>query len=76
MPPTRESITMLCSLLNLKITSTKAIDAVLYCRGSQLEKAPAEDFNMNDLVKWFLINIKTMHHDNLKKVDPDWLYKK
>jgi hypothetical protein len=76
MPPTRESIIMLCTKLNLKIKPTKVIDCVLYCRGPKQERAPSEDFDMNLLVKWFLINIKTLHHDNLKKVDPDWLYKK
>ena len=59
--------------MNLKITPTKCIDAVLYCRGPQMEKANPDDFEMTSLVKWFLINIKTMHHDDIKKADKDWV---
>ena len=75
MPPTRESIQLLCKAMNLKITPTKSIDAVLYCRGPKMEEAPPANFQMIDLVKWFLINLKTMHHDDIKKADVNWVKK-
>jgi hypothetical protein len=46
MPITRESMMLLCNAMNIKITPTKCIDAILYCRGPLLEKAPPEDFEM------------------------------
>jgi len=41
-----------------------------------MEKANPDDFEMTSLVKWFLINIKTMHHDDIKKADKDWVFMK
>jgi hypothetical protein len=44
MPITRENMKILCSAMNLRITPIKIIDAVLYCRGPKMEKAPPSNF--------------------------------
>ena len=44
MPITREGMIILFKSMNLKLKPTKAIDAVIYCRGPKMEQAPEEDF--------------------------------
>lgn len=48
--------------MNLKITPTKAIDAIIYCRGKDMENGADEDFDIQKLVQWFLMNMKVMQH--------------
>ena len=58
-PITRDGMVTLCNSMNLKIKPTKAIDAVIYCRGPKMEQSPEEDFNIEKLVHWFQMNTST-----------------
>ena len=73
MPPTREGFAQLCKMMNLKISPTKILDALLFIRGPQMEDSNPDEFDFDKVVQWFLINIKTMKHLDLSKVDPDWI---
>ena len=75
MPITREGMLILCKSMNLICTPTRAIDAVIYCRGEKMENGPESEFSMKKLVQWFLLNMKTMQHQDTKLVDTNWLIK-
>ena len=47
----------------------RSLDAILYCRGVKMENAPPEQFSLNKLVQWFLLNQKVLEHENLDKAD-------
>ena len=72
-PPTRSSLDLLFRALNLKIAPTKLIDALIYSRGPKMEDEPAENFNEDKLVQWFLLNLKTLKHIDYNLADPEWL---
>ena len=74
-PITRDGMVTLCNSMNLKIKPTKAIDAVIYCRGPKMEQSPEEDFNIEKLVHWFQMNMKTMQHADPSKADQNWVIK-
>ena len=59
--------------MNLKITPTKVLDALLFIRGPQMENSDPEEFEMDKVIQWFLLNMKTLRHDDLSKADQTWL---
>mmetsp|Transcript_16948 Transcript_16948/g.26094 ORF Transcript_16948/g.26094 Transcript_16948/m.26094 type:complete len:90 (+) Transcript_16948:449-718(+) len=73
MPPTRESFKLLCKYMNLKVTSRRCIDAIIYCRGPKLEEEDPSTFSMDKLIKWFIINAKILEHEDKERADPAWL---
>ena len=75
MPPTREGFAQLCKGMNLKITPTKILDALLFIRGPSMENSDPEEFDFDKVIAWFMLNIKTMRHLDLSKADPVWLKK-
>ena len=72
-PPTRDSFKLLCMALNLEISENKVYDAIVYCRGPKLEQEPEDNFSMDKLTQWFLMNLKTFKHINYEFADQDWL---
>jgi hypothetical protein len=44
-----------------------------------MDNADPAEYSINKLVKWFVMNVRTLNHISLKKegvVDPDWLEEK
>lgn len=37
-----------------------------------MEEEPPENFNLDNLVQWFLLNLKTLKHIDFNLADPDW----
>jgi hypothetical protein len=72
-PPTRWSLNLLFRAINLKVSPTRLIDALIYSRGPKMDEEPAENFNMDKLIQWFLLNLKTIKHIDYKLADPEWL---
>lgn len=72
-PPTRHSLKLLFEALNLFVAPTKLIDALIYSRGPKMEEEPAENFDLDKLVQWFLLNLKTLKHIDYKYADPEWM---
>ena len=73
MPPTREGLKKLFKALNLDVPPVKRIDCLVYCRGKRMEYSNPDDFNIQRLMKWFLMNIRTFKHISNKDIDPEWL---
>lgn len=71
-PPTRHSLELLFRALNLRVAPTKLIDALIYSRGPKMEEEAPENFSVDKLVQWFLLNLKTLKHIDYKLSDPEW----
>lgn len=71
-PPTRQSMVLLFQALNLRVSPTQLIDALIYSRGPKMEDEPPENFSLDNLVQWFLLNLKTLKHIDFKIADADW----
>ena len=73
MPPTRDGLARLFEALNLYATTVTCIDCLLFCRGHKLEKSNPDDFNIDKMIQWFSLNIRTLKHINYEGVDPEWV---
>jgi len=74
MPPTKAGLQKLFVLMNLDVSPGKLLDCLVYCRGKKLEQSiEPEDYDSSKLVQWFVMNIRTLKHLDLKKVDPGWV---
>ena len=71
-PPTRDSFKLLCKALNMEISESKILDAIICCRGANMENEPEENFSMEKLVQWFSRNIKMLKHLKYDVADKDW----
>ena len=49
-PPTRDSFKLLCKALNIEISERKVLDAIICCRGINMEKEPEENFEIDKLI--------------------------
>ena len=65
-PPTKYSFELLCKALNLKVTPTRIYDAIIYSRGPKMDEEPPEKFSYKKLIHWFLMNLKTIRHENVE----------
>lgn len=72
-PPTRESFKLLCKALNLEISESQILEAIVCCRGPKLEQEPEEKFSIDKLTQWFVNNLKLLKHLDYDNADPDWL---
>lgn len=72
-PPTRKSMNLLFRALNLSVAPTKMLDCLIYCRGPKMEDEPPENFDIDKLVDWFILNLKTLKHIDYNLANPDWL---
>ena len=73
MPPGRVCLTKLFDSINLSVPTVSIIDCILYCRGPKMENSDPEEFEMDKLVQWFILNIRTFKHQRSEGVDPYWL---
>ena len=74
MPPTKESLNRLFLKLNLYVPSYKVLDCLVHSRGTRMEEAPPEEFQMKRLVQWFELNLRSLKHLDERKVeDEGWL---
>ena len=62
MQPTKKGLDKLFQKLNLYVPTLKIVDCLVYCRGKAMEDAPPEDFEMEKLVGWFELNLRTLKH--------------
>lgn len=69
MPPTRDGLARLFEAINLYATTVTCIDCLLFCRGHKLEKSNPEDFNIDKLIQWFTLNIRTLKHISYEGID-------
>mmetsp|Transcript_2782 Transcript_2782/g.4363 ORF Transcript_2782/g.4363 Transcript_2782/m.4363 type:complete len:116 (-) Transcript_2782:180-527(-) len=74
LPPTKQTLVKLFDLLNLDVSPVKVIDCLVYCRGKKMDEADPEEFQMNSLYEWFMINLRTLKHLSLDRVDKEWIY--
>ena len=49
-PVTRMSVLEICKHMNLRITQMQAIEAILHCRGKQMEASAEEDYHYDKLI--------------------------
>ena len=71
-PPTRDSFKLLCKALNMEISESKILDAIICCRGIKMEDEPEENFSMEKLIQWFSRNIKLLKHLKYEFADQEW----
>ena len=57
LPITKEGIVRLFKALNLHCTEMTAYEALLYCRGKQMESGPEDAFDFDKMIKF--INMKS-----------------
>jgi hypothetical protein len=46
--------------MNLRITQMQAIEAILHCRGNQLEASPEEDYDYEKLINFLQNKIQVL----------------
>ena len=68
MPPTKKGLDTLFKKLNLYVPTLKIVDCLVYTRGKAMEDAPPEDFEMEKLVTWFEMNLRTLKHLDSKSI--------
>ena len=55
--------------MNIHLSYLMATDAILYCRGKELENS--NEFDMDKLIQWFLMNIKTLRQIKYNDISDD-----
>ena len=74
MPPTKKGLNRLFQKLNLYVPTLKIVDCLVYCRGKAMEDGNPDDFEMEKLVSWFELNLRTLKHLSNKGVaDKQWI---
>ena len=60
LPPTKDGIMKLFKALNMHCTEVMAYEALIYCRGKNMEQAPADDFNFDRMIAFMTVKQKTV----------------
>lgn len=76
LPPTKQSLVTLFKNLNLRVPMQRVYECLIFCRGAKMEQSNPDDFQLDTLIDWFLINIRTLDHLDEKKVDKTWIAEK
>jgi hypothetical protein len=76
LPPTKQGLNTLFKALNLRVPMQRVYECLIFCRGAKMEQSGADEFDIETLVDWFLINLRTLDHLDEKKVDSGWLAEK
>ena len=76
LPPTKQGLVTLFKALNLRVPMQRVYECLIFCRGAKMEQSNADEFDIETLIDWFLINLRTLDHIDEKKVDGSWLAEK